>query len=206
MGRHTGPTDKLSRREGINLMLKGMRSESGKIERRMYPPGMHNWRRGRGSEYRLRLREKQKVKRYYGVRDRQFMNLFRQARRMKGDTGAALLSLLERRLDNVVHKLGMAPSRAAARQTISHGHIYVNDRRVGVPGCQVSVGDKITVKPADRSQKLIRARLEELGEPRVQNWLRLEPAKLAGEILAMPTRDDVMIPVEENLVVEFCSR
>ena len=206
MGRHTGPTDKLSRREGINLMLKGMRSESGKIERRMYPPGMHNWRRGRGSEYRLRLREKQKVKRYYGVRDRQFMNLFRQARRMKGDTGAALLSLLERRLDNVVHKLGMAPSRAAAMQTISHGHIYVNGRRVGVPSYRVSVGDKVTVKPADRSQKLIRARLEELGEPRVQNWLKLEPAKLAGEILAMPTRDDVMIPVEENLVVEFCSR
>ena len=206
MGRHTGPTDKLSRREGINLMLKGMRSESGKIERRMYPPGMHNWRRGRGSEYRLRLREKQKVKRYYGVRDRQFMNLFRQARRMKGDTGAALLSLLERRLDNVVHKLGIAPSRAAARQTISHGHIYVNGRRVGVASYRVSVGDKITVKPADRSQKLIRARLEELGEPRVQNWLKLEPAKLAGEILAMPTRDDVMIPVEENLVVEFCSR
>lgn len=206
MGRHTGPTDKLSRREGINLMLKGMRSESGKIERRMYPPGMHNWRRGRGSEYRLRLREKQKVKRYYGVRDRQFMNLFRQARRMKGDTGAALLSLLERRLDNVVHKLGMAPCRAAARQTISHGHIYVNGRRVGVPSYRVSVGDKVTVKPADRSQKLIRARLEELGEPRVQNWLKLEPAKLAGEILAMPTRDDVMIPVEENLVVEFCSR
>jgi len=206
MGRHTGPTDKLSRREGINLMLKGVRSESGKIERRMYPPGVHNWRRGRGSEYRLRLREKQKVKRYYGVRNRQFMNLFRQARRMKGDTGAALLSLLERRLDNVVHKLGMAPCRAAARQMISHGHIYVNGRRVGIPSYRVSVGDKVTVKPADRSQKLVRARLEELGEPRVQNWLKLEPAKLAGEILAMPTRDDVMIPVEENLVVEFCSR
>ncbi|MDP7636727.1 MAG: 30S ribosomal protein S4 [Phycisphaerae bacterium] len=206
MGRYTGPTDRLSRREGINLMLKGARSESGKVERRMQPPGMHNWRRARGSEYRLRLREKQKVKRYYGVRDRQFMNLFHQARRMKGDTGAAMLSLLERRLDNVIHKLGMAPSRPAARQTIAHGHVYVNDRRVSIASYRVRVGDKIAAKPSDKSRALIRSRLEELGEPRVQNWLKLDPAKLTGEILAMPTRDDVMIPVEENLVVEFCNR
>ena len=101
MGRYTGPTDRLSRREGINLMLKGARSESGKIERRMQPPGMHSWRRSRGGEYRLRLREKQKVKRYYGVRDRQFMNLFHKAEQIRGATGAVLLSLLERRLDNV---------------------------------------------------------------------------------------------------------
>ncbi len=206
MGRHTGPTDKLSRREGINLMLKGARSESGKIERRMTPPGMHSWRRGRGSEYRLRLRETQKVKRYYGIRDRQFMNLYRQAGRTKGDTGAALLSLLERRLDNVIHKLGMAPSRAAARQVIAHGHIYINERRVNISSYRVRVGDKITVKPSERSQALIRANLDELGEPRVQNWLQLDQAKLTGEILAVPSKDDVMIPVEANLVVEFCSR
>ena len=206
MGRHTGPTDKLSRREGINLMLKGARSESGKIERRMVPPGMHSWRRGRGSEYRLRLRETQKVKRYYGIRDRQFMNLYRQASRSKGDTGAALLSLLERRLDNVIHKLGMAPSRPSARQVIAHGHVYVNERRVGIASYRVRVGDKITVKPSDRSQALIRANLDELGEPRVQNWLQLDQAKLTGEILAVPSKDDVMIPVEANLVVEFCSR
>lgn len=206
MGRYTGPTDRLSRREGINLMLKGVRSESGKIERRMFPPGMHNWRRGRGSEYRLRLREKQKVKRYYGIRERQFMNLFKFAKRQKGDTGAALLSLLERRLDNVVHKLGLAPSRASARQTVGHGHIYVNGRKCDVASYRVNVGDQITIKASERSQGLVRQRLEELGEPRLQNWLSLDMTKMEGQVVALPTRDDVMIPVEENLIVEFCSR
>ena len=207
MGRYTGPTDRLSRREGINLMLKGARSLSGKSERRLQtPPGMHNWRRGRLSDYGLRLRETQKVKRYYGIRDRQFMNLFHKAHDMKGDTGAVLLSLLERRLANVVYKLGMSSSRPAARQTVSHGHIYVNGRRVNIPSYQVGVGDKISIKASDRSQKLIRARLEELGEPRLQNWLTLDMSQLIGEVVALPTRDDVMIPVEENLIVEFCSR
>jgi len=188
-------------------MLKGARSESGKLERRMFPPGVHNWRRGRGSDYGVRLREKQKVKRYYGVRDRQFMNYFRQAEKTTGNTGAALLSLLERRLDNVIYKLGFAPSRFAARQTVSHGHIYVNGRRLNIPSYLVNVGDKITVKPAERSQKLIRSRLEELGgEPNVQNWLKLDLTKLEGEIVAMPTRDDVSLPIEEHLIVEFCSR
>jgi len=205
MGRHTGPTDKLSRREGINLMLKGARSESGKIERRMVPPGPHAWRRGRLSDYGMRLRETQKVKRYYGVRDRQFMNYFHQAERQKTDTGAVLLSLLERRLDNVVHKLGLAPSRPSARQLVSHGHVYVNGRRVNVSSFRTSVGDKIAVKPSERSQNLVRARLEELGEPHLQNWLQLDISKLEGVVTAMPTRDDVMIPVEEQLIVEFCS-
>lgn len=207
MGRYTGPTDRLSRREGINLMLKGARSLSGKTERRLQsPPGMHNWRRGRLSDYGVRLRETQKIKRYYGVRDRQFMNLFRKAQNLKGNTGTVLLSLLERRLDNVVYKLGMAPSRPAARQTVSHGHIYVNGRRVNIPSYLVNVGDKITLKASERTQKLIRSRLEELGEPRLQNWLRLDMSQLIGEVVALPTREDVMIPVEENLVVEFCSR
>ena len=205
MGRHTGPTDKLSRREGINLMLKGARSESGKIERRMVPPGPHSWRRGRMSDYGMRLRETQKVKRYYGIRDRQFMKCFHQAERQKTDTGAALLSLLERRLDNVVHKLGLAPSRPSARQMVTHGHIYLNGRRMNVPSYRVDVGDNITVKPAERSTALARARLEELGEPHLQNWLQLDLSKLEGAVIAMPTRDDVMIPVEEQLIVEFCS-
>jgi len=205
MGRYTGPTDKLSRREGINLMLKGARSESGKIERRMVPPGPHAWRRGRMSDYGMRLRETQKVKRYYGIRDRQFMKCFHHAERQKTDTGAALLSLLERRLDNVVHKLGLAPSRPSARQMVTHGHIHLNGRRMNVPSCRVDVGDKIAVKPAERSTALARARLEELGEPHLQNWLQLDLSKLEGTVIAMPTRDDVMIPVEEQLIVEFCS-
>ncbi|OPX22046.1 MAG: 30S ribosomal protein S4 [Planctomycetales bacterium 4484_123] len=210
MGRYTGPSCRLCRRQGVKLMLKGARCESAKcpLERqwRNNPPGMHSWRRGRPSEYGIRLREKQKVKRFYGVYERQFMRYFRQAERQKANTGAALLSLLERRLDNVVYKLGFAPSRAAARLTITHGHIYVNGRRMGIPSYLVKPGDKISVKPSEKSVKLVRARLEELGEPQLQNWLSLDMAKLEGTVLAMPTRDDVMIPVEENLIVELCSR
>ena len=206
MGRHTGPKDRLSRREGINLMLKGARAESGKVEQRMFPPGMHHWRRGRQSDFAVRLREKQKVKRYYGVRDKQFLRFFRMAERQKGATGAALLCILERRLDNVIYKLGWGESRAAARQTVVHGHIYVNGRRLNIPSYLVRVSDRISVKPSDRSTKLIRARLEEVGEPHMENWLSLDMPKLLAEIVAMPTREDVSLPVEENLIVEFCGR
>jgi small subunit ribosomal protein S4 len=210
MGRYTGPSCRLCRREGIKLMLKGARCETAKcaMERkwRSFPPGQHNWRRGRGSEYGLRLREKQKVKRYYGVYEKQFMKYFRQAERIKGNTGAALLSLLERRLDNVIYKLGLAPSRAAARIIVGHGHVYVNGRRVDIPSYMARVGDKITIKDSQRSKKLMRAALEELGEPHVQNWLRLDMANLQAEVLAVPTREDVMIPVEEQMIVELCSQ
>jgi len=210
MGRYTGPKCRLCRREGIKLMLKGARCETAKcpMERqwRSNPPGMHSWRRGRGSEYRLRLREKQKVKRYYGVFEKQFLGYFAEAERQKGNTGAALLSLLERRLDNVFCKLGLAPSRAAARQAITHGHVHVNGRRVGISSYLVRVGDKIAVKDSDRTRKLVRAWLEEMGEPHVQNWLRLDLAKLEAEVVAMPTRDDVMIPVEEQLIIELCGQ
>ena len=194
----------------MKLFLKGTRCETAKcpIERqwRNFPPGMHSWRKGRGSEYRLRLREKQKVKRYYGVFEKQFMRYFHKAERQKGNTGAALLSLLERRLDNVFHKLGLAPSRASARLTVAHGHVYVNGRRVTVPSYLVRVGDKITIKDCERSKKLIRTWLEELGEPHLQNWLKLDLTKLEAEIVAVPTREDVMIPVEEQLIVELCGQ
>jgi len=210
MGRYTGPVCRLCRRQGMKLMLKGARCETAKcpMERqwRNMPPGMHGWRRGRASEYGVRLREKQKVKRYYGLFEKQFMRYFREAEKGTGNTGAALLSLLERRLDNVVYKLGFAASRAAARQTITHGHVHMNGRRVNVPSCLVRPGDKISVKASEKSQKMIRARLEELGEPHVQNWLSLDLTQLEGSILAMPGRDDVMIPVEENMIVEMCSR
>ena len=191
-------------------MRKGARCETAKcpMERqwRNFPPGMHGWRKGRSSEYGVRLREKQKVKRYYGILDRQFMKYFHMAERLKGSTGAALLSLLERRLDNVVYKLGFAPSRVSARMTITHGHIHLNGRRVAIPSALVKPGDKITVKDCEKSRKLIRSRLEELGEPAMQNWLSLDMIKLEGAVVAVPTRDDVNIPVEENLIVELCSR
>ncbi len=210
MGRYTGPSCRLCRREGIKLMLKGARCEAAKcpMERqwRNFPPGMHSWRRGRSSEYGLRLREKQKVKRYYGVFEKQFMKFFRMAERTRGDTGAALLGILERRLDNVIYKLGFAPSRAAGRQTITHGHVYVNNRRMNIASYLVRVGDRVSVKSSDRSRKLIQSRLEELGEPNVQNWMSLDLTKLSADIVALPTRDDVMIPVEEQRIVELCSQ
>lgn len=210
MGRYIGPSCRLCRREGIKLMLKGTRCETAKCpmerQKRNMPPGQHSWRRSRGSEYRLRLREKQKVKRYYGVWERQFRKYFGEAERGRGNTGSALLSLLERRLDNVVHKLGMAPSRASARLTVTHGHICINGRRATIPSRLVKVGDQITIKDSERSRQLIRARLEELGEPHLQNWLSLDMAKLEGKVTALPSRDDVMIPVEEQLIVELCSQ
>ncbi len=210
MGRYTGPSCRLCRREGMKLMLKGARCETAKCpmekQHRSFPPGMHNWRRGRTSDFGLRLREKQKVKRYYGVFEKQFIKYFREAERQRGNTGNVLLTLLERRLDNVIYKLGWAPSRASARQTISHGHIYVNGRRVNVPSYLVRPGDKVSVKDAEKSKSLIRTRLEELGEPHVQGWMSLDMVKLAADIQAFPTREDVMLPVEENLIVEICSR
>jgi small subunit ribosomal protein S4 len=200
----------MCRREGVKLMLKGVRCETAKcpMERqwRSNPPGMHSWRRSRGSEFALRLREKQKVKRYYGVFEKQFLRYFNLAERAKGNTGENLLALLERRLDNVIHKLGFAASRPAGRQVVAHGHVYVNGHKCDRPGYLVRVGDKIAIKNSERSQGLIRRNLEELGEPVLQNWLTLDLTKLEASIVATPTRDDVMIPVEENLIVEFCSQ
>jgi small subunit ribosomal protein S4 len=170
------------------------------------PPGAHSWRKGRTSEYGLRLREKQKVKRYYGVFERQFMRYFAAAVKGTGNTGSTLLGLLERRLDNVLCKMGLAPSRAAAREWVAQGHFHVNGRRVTTPSYACRVGDLIAVKDHERSKKLVRTWLEELGEPHVQNWLKVEIPKLEGQMIAMPTREDVQIPVEENLIVELCSR
>jgi len=209
MGRYIGPVCRLCRREGIKLMLKGARCETAKcaMERqwRNKPPGMHMWRRRKVSEYGVRLREKQKVKRYYGVLERQFMIYFRRAERTRGNTGDALLSLLERRLDNVIYKLGFAPSHRSARQSISHGHVYINGRRVNRPGFQVRKGDRITVKPSERSQNMVRAWVGDQG-PAVQSWLQLDAQKLEGNVVGLPTREDVQIPVEEQLIIEMCSR
>lgn len=190
-------------------MLKGARCETAKcaMERqwRARPPGMHSWRRRKTGNYGVRLREKQKVKRYYGVLEGQFMIYFRTAERMKGNTGEALLSLLERRLDNVVWKLGFGPSHRAARLAIAHGHVYVNGRRLNRPGYLVQKGDRIGVKPSERSRKFVRQILGE-GGPAVQPWLQLDAENLEGVVAALPTREDVQIPVEEQLIIEMCSR
>ncbi|HUV66341.1 MAG TPA: 30S ribosomal protein S4 [Sedimentisphaerales bacterium] len=210
MGRYLGSSCKNCRREGMKLMLKGIRCETAKCpvekKQRNLAPGMHGWRRGRASEYAVRLREKQKVKRYYGLLERQFMRYFHKAERTKGNTGETLLQLLERRLDNVVYKLNFAPSRKAARQLISHGHIYVNKRKVDISDYTTKIGDKIMVKGSERSLKRIKEQLETNPNFTTQGWLQLARDRAEATIVALPTRDDVQIPVEEQLVVEFCSR
>jgi small subunit ribosomal protein S4 len=167
---------------------------------------MHGWRRGRASEYAVRLREKQKVKRYYGLLERQFMRYFHKAEQIKGNTGETLLQLLERRLDNVVYKLNFASSRKAARQLITHGHIYVNGRKVDIGDYTTKIGDRITVKSSEKSVKEVRQQLESNPNFTTQSWLQLDRGKPEAAIVALPTRADVQIPLEEQLVVEFCSR
>ncbi|MBC8218349.1 MAG: 30S ribosomal protein S4 [Planctomycetes bacterium] len=210
MGRYLGSSCKQCRREGVKLMLKGVRCETAKCpvekKQRNLTPGMHSWRRGRNSEYAVRLREKQKVKRYYGLFERQFMRYFHKAKRLKGNTGETLLQLLERRLDNVVYKLNFAPSRKAARQLIVHGHIYVNARKVNIGDYGVKIGDRIAIKGAKKSIKRIKDQLETNPSFATQAWLQLVREKPEATIVALPAREDVQIPVEEQLVVEFCSR
>lgn len=210
MGRYLGASCRLCRRERMKLMLKGTRCETAKcaIEKRQrsQAPGQHGWRRGRSGDYAVRLREKQKVKRYYGLFDRQFMKTFRMAKRGTTDTGKQLLEFLERRLDNVVYKLNFAPSRKAARLLVSHGHIYLNGRRVDIPSMLVKVGDKITLKNSEKTRKKVKAQLESNPNFAVQGWLQLDASKPMATVVALPTRDDVQLAVEEQLVVEFCSR
>lgn len=210
MGRYIGSSCKHCRREGMKLFIKGARCWTAKcpVEKRQksLAPGMHGWRRGRSSEYGIRLREKQKVKRFYGIFERQFMRYFGLAERAKGNTGQNLLQLLERRLDNVVYKLNFAASRKAARQFITHGHVYVNGRKVDLPDYSVDVGDKITVKNSEKSAKKAKQQLELDPNFATQSWLQLDRAKPEATVVALPTRDDIQIPVEEQLVVEFCSR
>jgi small subunit ribosomal protein S4 len=194
----------------MKLFLKGIRCETAKCpiekKQRNLAPGMHGWHKGRASEYAVRLRAKQKVKRYYGVQERQFMRCFHEAERVKGNTGELLLQLLERRLDNVVYKLNFAGSHKAARQLIAHGHVYINGRKVDISDYTMKVGDKVTVKKSDKSVKRVKQQLESNPNFTTQNWLQLDREKPQATVVALPTREDIQIPVEEQLVVEFCSR
>ncbi len=210
MGRILGPVCRLCRREEKKLMLKGIRCETAKCpmerEYRNNPPGMHVWRRGKSSEYSVRLREKQKVKRYYGLLEKQFRRYFALAERAPENTGVALLKLLERRLDNAVFKAGLAGSRKTARQAIVHGHFLVNGRRVDRPGYLVRPGDRITVREREKSRNFVRAQIGEEAPRQVQSWLQVDFRLPEALVVALPSRDDVNIPVEEQLIVEFCSR
>ncbi len=208
MGRDLGAKCKLCRREGMKLMLKGPRCETAKcaFNRRDYPPGMHAWRRGKFSAYGGQLREKQKVKRFYGILERQFRRYFAEAERQKGNTGENLLVALERRLDNVVYHLGMAASRAQARQLITHGHIEVNGRRITVPSHSVRQGDVIAPRPGEGTSKLLALVREGVKGRAIPKWLERTEQPLQGRVVNLPSRDDVSIPVREHLIVELCSK
>jgi small subunit ribosomal protein S4 len=210
MGRYLGSSCKLCRREGMKLFLKGIRCETSKcaVERnqKSLAPGMHGWRRSRGTDYGIRLREKQKVKRFYGVGEAQFKRYFDKALGTIGNTGEVLLGLLERRLDNVVYKLNFAPSRKAAKQLIAHGHIFVNGKKTDVPSFLVGIGDKITLKSSEKSKKRVRAQLDTNSNFAAQGWLQLDVKESMATIVALPTRQDVQLAIEEQLVVEYCSR
>ena len=208
MARITGPVCRLCRRDGLKLFLKGSRCDTPKcaIERRDAAPGMHQFRRGKQTDYGTHLREKQKVKHYYGVLERQFRGYFGRAARTKGNTGNALMSLLERRLDNVAHRLGFGSSRAQARQLVSHGHITVNGHHVDVPSYIVRVGDVIRVKNRAKSLQAVQANLSE-NRRDVPDFLTLiEGGIPEGRVVRLPEAEDISIPVQTQLIIELCSQ
>jgi small subunit ribosomal protein S4 len=193
----------------MKLFLKGDRcfKEKCAIERRGYPPGQHgNRRKRRELGYGLQLREKQKVKRIYGVLERQFRSYFQEADRRKGITGENLLVELERRLDNIVYSLGFASSRAQARQFVRHGHVQVDGKKVDVPSYQVKVGQKVAVKEKSRKNDLIRASVETARGRGVPEWLELDADNMTGTVLRLPSREDIKLPIQEQLIVELYSR
>ncbi|MEK6716504.1 MAG: 30S ribosomal protein S4 [candidate division NC10 bacterium] len=208
MARYIGPVCKLCRREGLKLFLKGDRCFTLKcaIEKRNYPPGAHGQRRSKHSEYGLQLREKQKMKRLYGILETQFRSYFRMAERQKGITGENLVRLLEQRLDNVVHRLGLGASRAQARMLIVHGHIRVNGRRVTIPSYLLRAGDVVEVQPASREIEGIKAALEGAKKRRVPSWLELDAANFKGTVRSLPSKEEMAIPVQEQLVVALYSK
>jgi len=209
VARYTGPVCRLCRRERMKLFLKGDRcfKEKCAIERRGYPPGQHGGRRSRRMlGYGLQLREKQKVKRTYGLLERQFRSYFQEADRQRGITGENLLVLLERRLDNVVYSLGFASSRRQARQLVRHGHVQVDGRKVTIPSFQVREGQVVLVKEASRKNDFIRASVETARGRGVPEWLELDAESFTGKVLRLPVREDIKLPIQEQLIVELYSR
>lgn len=212
MARYTGPVCKLCRREGEKLFLKGSRCLTPKcsIERRPYAPGQHGrerqYRRGRASDYLLQLREKQKMRRIYGVYERQFSNYFAKAEQRPGLTGSNLLILLETRLDNVVYRLGLADSRAQARQLVQHGHIMLNGRKTNVPSALVSAGDSVSIRPESAGKTYFKALRQEMDDRRVPRWLQLDAQSMSAVVTQRPEREDIDVSLNEQLVVEYYSR
>ena len=212
MARYTGPVCRLCRREGEKLFLKGSRCLTPKcsFERRSYPPGQHGrdkqFRRGRASDYLLQLREKQKARRVYGVMERQFSRYFGRAAQQVGLTGTNLLTLLERRLDNVVYRLGIASSRAQARQLVNHGHIMLNGRKTDVASAMVSPGDGISIRSESMRLTYFKVLRQDMDDRRVPRWLAIDVDNLSANVLHMPAREDIDVSLNEQLIVEYYSR
>lgn len=209
MARYTGPVCRLCRREGEKLYLKGEKcfTEKCPVDRRTYPPGQHGQgRRQRLSDYGLHIREKQKLRRIYGVLERQFRRYYEEAARRKGVTGENLLVLLESRLDNMVYRLGFAPSRPAARQLVMHGHFTVNGQKVDIPSYLVKEGDVISVRERSRNVNVIKESVEATKGRGVPEWLELDAEALVGKVKSLPSRDQIDVQVQEHLIVEHYSR
>ncbi|MCL5677383.1 MAG: 30S ribosomal protein S4 [Firmicutes bacterium] len=208
MARYTGPDCKLCRREGMKLYLKGERCYSPKcaIDRRPVPPGMHGPSRKKQSEYGIQLREKQKARRMYGVLEGQFEHYFEKADRMKGVTGENLLSLLERRLDNIIYRVGLGTSRTEARQLVRHGHFTVNGRKVNIASFQVRAGDVVAVRDTSKSSPRLKELAEYSAARTIPQWLSYEPEALRITVLRVPRREEIDTPVQEQMIVELYSR
>lgn len=208
MARYTGPVCRLCRREGIKLYLKGDRCYTDKcgIDRRSYPPGQHGQGRKKTSEYGLQLREKQKARRIYGILEKQFASYFDKAERQPGVTGENLLVLVERRLDNIVYRLGFASSRAEARQMVRHNHFIVNGHKGNIPSMLLKAGDVIQVKEKHLSSDRFQVLKEKLATRNIPEWLDLDREQLVGKVVALPTKEQIDVPIEEHLIVELYSR
>lgn len=209
MAKYTDSVCRLCRREGIKLFLKGDRCYTNKcsVDRRQYAPGMHGQSRGKKpSDFGIQLREKQKARRIYGIMEKQFRKYFDMAARQKGMTGENLLRLLERRLDNVVYRIGLASSRAEARQFVTHGHITVNGKRVDIASYLIKVGEVISVNEKSRSSSRIKELTDTMADRSVPSWLSVDANSASGTVLALPAREDIQIPIEEHFIVEKYSR
>lgn len=209
MARYTGPVCRLCRREDMKLFLKGDRCYTDKcgFERRAYAPGQHGQnRRRKASDYGEQLREKQKVKRIYGIAERQFRGYYYKASRMRGITGENLLVLLERRLDNTIYRLGFASDHAEARQLIRHGHVSINNRRINIPSYLIKVGETISIKEKSRKISRIAESIAAVDRRGVPQWIELDKEKFEGRIKAFPTREDFTMPIREQLIVELYSK
>jgi small subunit ribosomal protein S4 len=208
MARYTEAVCRLCRREGEKLYLKGDRCYTNKcsVGKRAFAPGQHGQERKKVSEYGIQLREKQKLRRIYGVLERQFSGYFSSAERKKGITGQNLLQILETRLDNVVYRLGMGSSRKEARQLVRHGHFLVNNKKVNIPSYLLKPGDEITIKESSLSSPKIKENLEDAAGRAIPEWLEGNPTSHSGKVKTLPTREQIDIPVQEHLIVELYSR